>query len=85
MGSGDIGLCPWHFVLINADLGAEEQLVKELRGIENVSEVYVVYGVYDIVAKVQSDTMEKVKETITWKIRRLDRVRSTLTMIVVEG
>jgi len=73
------------FVLINADLGAEEQLVKELRGIEFVKEVYVVYGVYDIVAKVESDTMEKVKETITWKIRRLDRVRSTLTMIVVEG
>ncbi len=72
-------------MLINADLGAEEQLVKELKGIENVKEVYVVYGVYDIVAKVQADAMEKVKETITWKIRRLDRVRSTLTMIVVEG
>jgi len=71
--------------LINADLGAEEQLVKELKGIEFVKEVYVVYGVYDIVAKVESESMEKVKETITWKIRRLDRVRSTLTMIVVEG
>jgi DNA-binding Lrp family transcriptional regulator len=76
---------PMAFVLINADLGAEENLVKELKGIEFVKEVYVVYGVYDIVAKVESDTMEKVKETITWKIRRLDRVRSTLTMIVVEG
>ncbi len=76
---------PMAFVLINADLGAEEQLVKELKGIENVREVYVVYGVYDIVAKVEADAMEKVKETITWKIRRLDRVRSTLTMIVVEG
>jgi DNA-binding Lrp family transcriptional regulator len=72
------------FVLINADLGAEEQLVKDLKGTENVKEVYVVYGVYDIVAKIKADTMEKVKETITWKIRRLDRVRSTLTMIVVE-
>jgi len=76
---------PMAFVLINADLGAEEQLVKELKGIENVIEVYVVYGVYDVICKVKSDTMEKVKETITWKIRRLDRVRSTLTMIVVEG
>lgn len=76
---------PMAFVLINADLGAEEQLVKELKSIENVKETYVVYGVYDIVCKVESDTMEKVKETITWKIRRLDRVRSTLTMIVVEG
>lgn len=75
---------PMAFVLINADLGAEEQLVKDLKGTENVKEVYVVYGVYDIVAKIKADTMEKVKETITWKIRRLDRVRSTLTMIVVE-
>jgi len=76
---------PKAFVLINAELGAEDALIKELKGIENVSEVYVVYGVYDIVAKIESDTMEKVKETITWKIRRLERVRSTLTMIVVEG
>jgi len=73
------------FVLINADLGAEEELVKQLKAVDNVKEVYVVYGVYDIVAKVESDTMDKVKETITWKVRRLDRVRSTLTMIVVEG
>ena len=72
------------YVLINADLGAEEQLIKELKSIENVKEVYVVYGVYDIVAKIQADSMEKVKETITWKIRRLEKVRSTLTMIDVE-
>lgn len=76
---------PMAFVLINADLGAEEDLVKQLKEIEFVNEVYVVYGVYDIVAKVKADTMDKVKETITWKVRRLDRVRSTLTMIVVEG
>jgi DNA-binding Lrp family transcriptional regulator len=76
---------PMAFVLINADLGAEEELVKQLKSVEFVKEVYVVYGVYDIVAKVEADTMDKVKETITWKVRRLDRVRSTLTMIVVEG
>ncbi len=76
---------PMAFVLINADLGAEEELVRELRSIEHVKEVYVVYGVYDIVAKIEADTMEKVKETITWKIRRLEKVRSTLTMIVVES
>lgn len=76
---------PKAFVLINAELGAEDSLIKELKNTENVSEVYVVYGVYDIVAKIEADTMDKVKETITWKIRRLERVRSTLTMIVVEG
>ena len=76
---------PMAFVLINSDLGSEDELVKELKSIENVAEVYFVYGVYDIVVQVKADTMEKVKETITWKIRRLEKVRSTLTMIVVEG
>jgi len=75
---------PMAFVLINAELGAEEGLIKELKKIENVKEVYVVYGVYDLIAKIEANSMEKVKETVTWKIRRLDKVRSTLTMIVVE-
>jgi DNA-binding Lrp family transcriptional regulator len=75
---------PQAFVLINADLGAEEDLLKKIKSIPNVEDVYVVYGVYDIVARVKADTMEKVKETITWNIRRQDKVRSTLTMIVVE-
>jgi len=75
---------PTAYVLINADLGAEEDLVKEIKNIEYVTEVYVVYGVYDLVAKVEASQMSVVKETITWKIRRLDKVRSTLTMIVVE-
>lgn len=72
------------FVLINSELGSEQDLVKEIKGIENVKEVCFVYGVYDIVAKVEAETIEKVKDTITWKIRRLENVRSTLTMMVVE-
>ena len=75
---------PTAYVLINADLGAEEDLVKELKNIEYVTEVYVVYGVYDVIAKVEASKMEVVKETITWKIRRLEKVRCTLTMMVVE-
>ncbi len=76
---------PLAFVLINAEIGSEDEVVAELRKIGNVKESYVVYGVYDIVAKVEADSMDKLKEIVTWKIRRLDRVRSTLTMIVVEG
>jgi len=76
---------PLAFVLINAEIGSEDEVVGELRKIANVKESYVVYGVYDIVAKVEADSMDKLKEIVTWKIRRLDKVRSTLTMIVVEG
>jgi len=76
---------PAAFVLINAEIGSEDEVLKQLKTLPNVKESYVVYGVYDIVAKVTADTMDKLKEIVTWKIRRLDKVRSTLTMIVVEG
>lgn len=75
---------PKAFVLMNAELGSEDSLVSELKKLESLKEVYQVYGVYDIVAQVEADTMEKVKETITWKLRKLNGVKSTLTMIVME-
>ena len=75
---------PAAFVLINAEIGTENELAQELKKISNVKEAYTVYGVYDIVTKVEAETMDKLKELVTWKIRRLDRVRSTLTMIVME-
>jgi DNA-binding Lrp family transcriptional regulator len=76
---------PMAFVLINAEIGSEDAVVKELKAVANVKEAYMVYGVYDIVAKVAADTMDKLKEIITWKIRRLNKVKSTLTMIVIEN
>ena len=75
---------PKAFVLMNAELGSEDSIVNELKKIEGVKEVYQVYGVYDIVAQVEADIMEKVKETITWKLRKLNGVKSTLTMIVMD-
>jgi len=70
------------FVLINTELGAEDEVRRELLEIPEVEEAYAVYGVYDIIVKLKAETMEKIKEVITWKIRRMNKVRSTLTMIV---
>ena len=75
---------PSAYVLINTDMGAENEVLKELKNINGVAEAYLVYGVYDLIAKVEAETMEQVKEIITWKIRRLEKVRSTLSMIVME-
>jgi DNA-binding Lrp family transcriptional regulator len=75
---------PEAFVLMNAELGSEESIINELQKIDLVKNVYQVYGVYDIVALVEGESMDKVKETITWNIRKLDGVKSTLTMIVME-
>lgn len=75
---------PIAFVLINTEIGSESVVLETLKGVEGVTEAYAVYGVYDVVAKIAADTMDKLKETVTWRVRRLDKVRSTLTMIVVE-
>ena len=73
------------YVLINVELGAEEEVKKALEQIEGVKEASIVYGVYDLVVKIEAPDIDKIKEIVTWRIRRLERVRSTLTMIVVES
>lgn len=75
---------PLAFIFINAEVGSEDETLKQLRKTENVKEAYSVYGVYDIVAKVEAETIDKLKEVITSKVRKLRRVRSTLTMMVIE-
>jgi len=75
---------PIAFVLINTEIGSESEVLEALKKIDAVEEAYMVYGVYDVVAKVKDDTMDKLKEIVTWHIRRLDKVRSTLTLIVIE-
>jgi len=76
---------PTAYVLINAELGKENDIIKELRSIVNVKEAHLVYGVYDMVVKVEAESMEKLKEIVTSKIRGLTDIRSTLTMTVAEG
>jgi DNA-binding Lrp family transcriptional regulator len=75
---------PKAFVLINTEIGSEADVLKDLKKVEGVEEAFSVYGVYDIIARVKAETMDKLKDVVTWRIRRLDKVRSTLTMIVVE-
>ena len=76
---------PTAFVMINTEIGSEKEILGEIRKIDAVKESYMVYGVYDIVATVSADTMDKLKEIVTWNMRRLDKVRATLTMIIIEG
>ncbi len=73
------------YVLIVCDLGYEEQIIKELKHLSDVKEVHGTFGAYDILAKLESDQTNTLKETITWKIRKLDKVRSTLTLMGIEG
>ncbi|MGC9779093.1 MAG: Lrp/AsnC ligand binding domain-containing protein [Candidatus Heimdallarchaeota archaeon] len=69
------------YVLINSEIGGEQEVVNQLKAMKEVVEVSVVYGVYDVIVKLEADTMEVLKELITSKVRHLNKVRSTMTMI----
>ena len=75
---------PQAYVLVNVESGAEDEVVKVLKKIDGVEEAYYSYGVYDIISKVKADSMENLKDMVTRKIRTLNRVRSTLTLIMME-
>ncbi|MHB8565523.1 MAG: Lrp/AsnC family transcriptional regulator [Nitrososphaerales archaeon] len=73
---------PIAFVLINVDAGSEREVVQELKATDNVKDVYSVYGPYDIVVKIEAETQQKLKDTITWNVRRIEKIRSTQTLMV---
>jgi len=70
-------------VMINVDVGKENEIFEKLLEIPNVKEVYMVYGIHDIIAIIEADTMDELRSLITEKIRKMDGVKSTLTNIVV--
>ena len=73
------------YVLINCELGSEESIIQELKNLDGVMEVHGTFGAYDILAKIESPTVDVLRETITWKIRKIDQIRSTLTLMGIEG
>ena len=73
------------YILLNCDLGTEDEVIGGLKQIEQVKEVHGTFGAYDIIAKVQAESTDKLREAVTWKIRKMNKIRSTLTLTVVEG
>jgi Lrp/AsnC family transcriptional regulator for asnA, asnC and gidA len=74
---------PVAYVLVNTE-AFEPEVLKALRTVKGVEEAYAVYGVYDIVVKTKADTMSRLRD-VHDKIRKLNKVRQTLTMIAHEG
>ncbi len=70
-------------VMINTEVGMEEKILDELFKIDEVKDVFLVYGIHDIVVIVEADTMDKLRSLITEKIRQMEGVKNTLTSIVV--
>ncbi|MDH3677653.1 MAG: Lrp/AsnC ligand binding domain-containing protein [Nitrosopumilus sp.] len=72
------------YVLIKSDLGAQQKVIEELEKLDQVSGIDRTFGDYDIVVKMESEHIEKIREIISWNIKKIDKVRSTLTLVKKE-
>jgi len=72
------------YVILNSEMGFENDLLEVLKDIPRVKETFILQGVYDIILKVEADTMDELKALIN-KIRKEEKVRSLLSMIVINS
>jgi DNA-binding Lrp family transcriptional regulator len=81
---GESSNMPTAYVLINTEIGSEFDVLEELKKVEGVEEAHNLWGVYDIIASIKADTMDKLTSIITKKIEKIGRVNAKLTMITTE-
>jgi DNA-binding Lrp family transcriptional regulator len=75
---------PKAFILLNVETGSEDEVLNQLKNLAFVEESFVAYGGYDLIIKVKADSMTELKNTVSQRIRTLDKVRSTLTLLLTE-
>jgi DNA-binding Lrp family transcriptional regulator len=61
-------------VLINCELGSEDVVIFELKSVEGVIEAHGTFGAYDILVKVESGQVDSLREIITWKIQKSQKL-----------
>ena len=72
------------YILLNVEPGTEGKVLEQLKSLSNLIEAYVSYGVYDLIIRLKTDNMEELKDAVSHRIRTIDQVRSTVTLILIE-
>jgi DNA-binding Lrp family transcriptional regulator len=75
---------PTAYVLLNTEIGAESAVLEALKKVEGVEEAHNLWGVYDIIASIKADTLDKLTYIITKKIEQIGKINAKLTMIITE-
>ena len=69
------------YVLLNCNSGSEESVIQELKSIIGVKEVHGIFGAYDIIVEIETETVDELRQIVILKIRKINDVRSTLTLV----
>jgi DNA-binding Lrp family transcriptional regulator len=76
---------PAAYVLLNTEIGAESDVLEALKAVEGVEEAHNLWGVYNIIASIKADTLDKLTYIITKKIEQIGKVNAKLTMVITES
>ena len=72
------------FLLMNTEFLFTEEVTNKLKEIPEIVDIYIVQGLYDIIAKVKVNTEEELKELVSERIRKVDKITGTVTVIMAE-
>jgi DNA-binding Lrp family transcriptional regulator len=76
---------PTAFIFLRVKLGTSDQVLYDLKQILHVQDAHLVYGKFDIIAKVKASTMQELKSVVTQTIRQMHNIRSSQSMVVMDG
>jgi hypothetical protein len=71
------------YVLMKVESGAEKEVLEKIKSIQSIKMAYMIYGAYDLIVFIETKTMEELRNTISQRVRQLDKVRSTMTLIII--
>ena len=69
------------YVLLNVNLDMEPVVTNQLADVKEITNIYALYGIYDLIVELEADNMNKIKEVALNKIRRLHNVKSSITLL----
>ena len=72
------------FLLINSEFLFTEEVTNKLKEIPEIEDIYIVQGLYDIIAKVKLNAEEELKDLVSERIRKVDKITGTVTVIIAE-
>ena len=72
------------YILINCDIGSEEEVITALKAVDGIKEVHGTFGAYDLLVKIESDTADKLRDIVSGNVRKIGQIRSTLTLMGIE-
>ncbi len=71
-------------VLLNTEVGDESKILESIKKVEGVEETHALWGVYDLAVKIKANSIDKLKETIKSRLRKMDGITALLTLMIIE-